>query len=152
MTLQELEQACFTDNLEFKDEHLKPTEIYDSLFGPLEKPLQPLSELEQAISQATNNYTKPFHLEKVSAFWKYTVGLLIPEHRIEEWFNDKTRYKPLSPLDKLSSLDPAQFKKDCLEVVNTFHEAFGFASMPPYPTQEQMFYITRLAQYEQLVK
>ena len=120
--------------------------------------LLPLSELEQQIAVASEEYRSKeyksnFQLKEIPSSWQYLAGLLIPAQRIQEWFYDCTRYpqdERCAPVDKLSVLEPALLRKEIGVLVDTFTTGLGFVSAPDLPSKEQLYYLTRLAQYDQL--
>ncbi len=145
-TLAELEKTA----LEYREDLLGEGKSMEVVAEKVGKPLRPLDELDRMITSATGDYQRSLRLEEVPQLWRDLAELYLPAETVDSWFNDKQAFAGSSPRERLSVLEPADLKSSVGQMASILYEVLAFASVPALPSKEQLFYVTRLAQYEQL--
>ncbi len=145
-TLRELEDAIL-ENI--------PGELveFDVAADQIDKELYTFGHLDSAIAGFTEDNFQ-LDLGQVPRTLKYFMSMIIPEERVDEWLVDKTRFAGRSAQDLLSTLDSWRLYKSVKTVTepsDTFITENGI-TVPPCPTNMELFHLVRLAQYEQLMQ
>ena len=145
-TLKELEETA----LKYREDLLGEGKRMDAVAARVGKTLRPIAELDEAVASATECYTTSFELREIPQLWRDFVSLYLPEENVDKWLEDRRAFVGSSPRRKLSELEPTNLKSSVDEVARLFYEVLGFATVPALPSTEQLLYVTRLAQVEQL--
>ncbi len=88
---------------------------------------------------------------KISPSLVQLADILYPDPEYLAWLLEENKvYGGRSPLEVLSELDAFKLRQNTDKMLNGFASALSFASVDSFPTSDQVFYETRLAQYEQL--
>lgn len=145
-TLRELESCA----LQHRNDLLGEGKDIGAVATRVGKSLRPLDELDKVVAGATDSYRSSFALQEVPQLWRDIVGLYLPDENVDRWLNNRQAFGGSSARDKLSTLDPIRLSSCVDEVAGVLYEVLGFASVPAIPSKEQLLYVTRLAQAEQL--
>ena len=140
-TLNEIEETL----LQYSED-LLGTDI-DDISTKLSKPIHTIQDLDKMLSKVDS----PFELEVVPQLWKYLINLyLANDTNIDAWLNDYDAFEGISPREKLSALDKSKLEKNVSEIAKMFYELFAHPTVPSLPSINQLYYVTRLAQAEQI--
>ena len=145
-TLEELERTA----LSYRQILLGEGRRIDAVAERVGKMLRPTDELDQLISNAPADYKSHFELCTIPQLWGDLIGLYLPDENIERWFDDKRAFNGQSVRQIFSVLEPARLSSGVAEVAAVIYEVLSFATVPAIPSREQLYYVTRLAQWEQL--
>ena len=140
-TLNEIEETL----LQYSED-LLGTDI-DDISTKLSKPIHTIQDLDKMLSKVDS----PFELEVVPQLWKYLINLYLPEdENADAWLNDNEDFGGTSSRQKLSVLDKSKLEKSVSEIAEIFYEIFAHPTVPSLPSINQLYYVTRLAQVEQI--
>ena len=78
------------------------------------------------------------------------VTLYIPEEQCPLWLEDKEAFHGQSPREHFSSLVGIILKARLDDFLDSMDELFRLVTLPPTPSREEIYYLFRLAQAEQL--
>lgn len=119
----------------------------------LGKDMLPLKKIDRAIAAYIREHSQEasgFKLQTVPRYIRGLVELVLQPENVDGWLQDPEAYEGNSPTDLLSALDQEKMYANTRKIYDTFNDMTAFATVLDFPTFDDVLYITRLTQYEQL--